>query len=166
MSREDLISGVIAPPPRRHLDVVRITSTEPEMLVVVSDQVVGIEVHWVHGRSKPCTGDPLTCEWCKVPLSKRWQGYLHVVKPHKRWNGFLEFTANAFDLMVAQLAEGETFRGVIMRVGKTKGGPKGRYLIEVLQRRADMNEIPPAADPWPTLKFLWNVKSKPDRKTA
>jgi len=44
---------------------------------------------------------------------------------------------------------------MIFRMGKTKGGKKGRYVVTVLERRIDECELFKELDPYPTLQFLW-----------
>jgi hypothetical protein len=45
-----------------------------------------------------------------------------------------------------------------MRISKTKGGAKGRYLVNVLATRVPESALLPELDPRVTLRYLWNCK--------
>ena len=49
---------------------------------------------------------------------------------------------------------GENLRGSIIKVSRTKGGPRGRYMIEVLERRIADDALPEERDPLQTLRML------------
>jgi hypothetical protein len=157
----DLVVGVAPPAPKQKMDVIRIVSHEAQQLIVVSKAVFGQPVHWFGRRSHECTADRGNCRGCNDSWPQKWQGYLHVMTPTHNWQGFLEFTATAWGLILSQIRAGEDLRGLIMRVGRTKGGAKGRYLIEVLERRIPESDLPQERDPLTTLRMLWRAKKGP-----
>jgi hypothetical protein len=143
------------------MDVIRVTTTEPQMYIIVSTVPWGQWTHWFGRRSHECRRDSGTCEGCKDGWPEKWQAYLHVTRPERGWEGFLEMTATAWKILEAQIKDGTTVRGCIVRLSRTKGGAKGRYLIEVLERRIPEDDLPPAKDPMPTLRMLWRAKKGP-----
>jgi hypothetical protein len=158
---EELVTGSAPPVPKSKMDVIRILTTETHQLVVVSKAIYGQYVHWFGRRSHECFSDRGgTCKGCAANWPRKWQGYLHVIRPGG-WQGFLEITATAWQLIEVQLRTGETLRGARIKVGRTKGGAKGRYLIEVLERREPDEHLPQARDPLPILRMLWNAKKGP-----
>lgn len=161
----DLITGVAPPPPKMKMDVIRITSTEPHQLIVVSRTAFGQPVHWFGRRSHECTAQRGNCEGCNSNWPCKWQGYIHVMTPTHNWQGFLEFTATAWAIIESQLKSGENLRGAIIRVGRTKGGAKGRYLVEVLERKIPDADLPQERDPLNTLRMLWRAKKGPSQNS-
>jgi hypothetical protein len=85
----------------------------------------------------------------------RWKGYLHVIDLLIREQIFLEVTMSAAEMIERQLKSGEGLRGVMFSMCKTKGGAHGRYKVEVLERRAPLEELPMEQDPIDTLRKLW-----------
>jgi hypothetical protein len=163
MDARNLVCGASPPAPRKKMDVIRITTVEPQQLIICSPTAYGKFVHWYGRRSHECLESPTTCRGCIEQWPVKWQGYLHVMRPGVVWQGFLEFTATAWELIVSQLPPGEDLRGVVIRVARTKGGAKGRYLIELLERRMDPDTLPKPADPLQTLRFLWGAKRVEER---
>jgi hypothetical protein len=158
---ESLVAGEAPPAAKQKMDVIRILTQEPQTLIVVSKSIWGQTIHWFGKRSHECRKDRGNCEGCKDNWPDKWKGYLHVTIPTGRWQGFLEITATAWALIEAQVKRGEDLRGIIIRVGRTKGGAKGRYLIEVLERRIPAVDLPEERDPLATLRMLWRAKKGP-----
>lgn len=157
----DLVRGAAPPPKQNRLDVIRIVSSEPHQLIVVSAAIFGQPVHWHGRRSHECTAQRGNCKACEDMWPCKWQGYLHVMRPQANWQGFLEITQTAWEMILDQVPKGQTLRGLIVRVGRTKGGSKGRYMIEVLERRIDPESLPEEKDPLGVLRMLWRSKKGP-----
>lgn len=158
---EGLVAGTAPPPPKQKMDVIRIVAVEPQTLIVVSRAIWGQNIHWFGRRSHECRADRGECEGCRDNWPQKWKGYLHVTSAPGNWQGFLEITATAWQLIEVQAPKGEQLRGLMIRVGRTKGGAKGRYLIEVLERRIDNANLPTERDPLATLRMLWRAKKGP-----
>lgn len=153
-----LVSGKSPPKQSRKWEIYRVVSKEPEQMVIVSKCVYGTDVHWWQNRSHECRLSSGSCKGCQDGWPVRWKGYLHVARPSGDWQGFWEFTTPVFNALALQLGDRFNFRGCIVRVGKTKGGPKGRYLVEILERTIAEEDLPVPADPLDTLRFLWNAR--------
>jgi len=158
MSASIEVRGCAPPPKRNHLDVFKITAVEPITLVSLSRAPWGQTIHWYNGRSHECKGEHRHCFGCKEGWPFRWVAYLHVGWPSTQNQGFLEITKSAWEMLLVQAHTGQDLRGMLFRMGRTKGGKKGRYVVQVLERRLDDAELFKELDPYPTLLFLWNCK--------
>jgi len=158
---DELIRGSSPPPKKLKFDVVRVTSSEVQTFICLSRAIWGQQVHWLGKRSGQCTRDQATCPHCKEQLPQKWQGYLHVTMAPGSWQGFLEITQTCWEMLVQQAHPGHDLRGMMFRLNKTRGGPKGRYVVQVLERRIEEAELLKELDPLPTLEFLWRVRKQP-----
>lgn len=145
-----------SPPPQTvglELEVVRITGCSPRHFVLLSEKAWGAWFHWV-GRSVKCA-QPSPCERCKRSKPK-WRGYVHAFElmPTAKKNVIIELTLSALALLDMQLAM-QPMRGTQCKIGKTKGGKHGRFVLEVLGRRVDVATLPEASKPEETLTWLW-----------
>jgi len=67
------------PPLTPKLPVIPILSPspgQPEHAIILADRITGVVTHYLHSRTRPCTGDDATCEGCQLGKPKRWKGYL------------------------------------------------------------------------------------------
>jgi len=158
---DSLVRGAPPPPKKFKIEVIRITTVEPLQLICVSRSIYGQPVHWFGRRSHECLSDRGKCHGCEENWPVKWQGYLHVMNASGDWQAFLEITATAWEILLSQAHQGKDLRGMIFRVGRTKGGAKGRYLISVLERRVDEPQLLKELDPYPTLRMLWAAKKGP-----
>jgi len=157
----DKFRGVPPPPKGDRTDVVRVKSTDPQTFTFLSDKILGVLIHWNGKRSCECTKDQGECAGCASAWPLKWKGYMHCIAWNDKRNlVFLELTARACEVIEQFVPERGTLRGLIVRIGKTKGGAKGRYTVDVLERRTPEAEMPVDQDPLDTLRFLWQVKQK------
>jgi hypothetical protein len=63
------------------------------------------------------------------------------------------------------MATTQKLRGMRFRLSRTKGGARGRYLVNILEVPAPEEELPIERDPLQTLRFLWNAKKGPSHKS-
>lgn len=150
-------------PPRftKKLDVWRVTTSEAELFTILSEAPFGKWVHWFGRRSHECHRDTGQCKGCVESWPSKWKCYLHVAPGMGKVTGFLELTLTAFNMILEQLPKEQMWRGVRMKIRRTKGGAKGRYIVEVLESRQESTTLPPEIDPLETLRFLWNCKKGP-----
>ena len=150
-------------PPKKiglELEVVRIVSTEIRLYVLLSSAPWGSYFHW-GGASMTCTGDTETCDRCKRVVPRKWRGYLHALEQHgtSTREVILELTHSALATLDLSLAMRD-YRGSMVQLRKTKGGAKGRFIIEVLERRVTDQTLPPERDPTPVLQKLWALNER------
>jgi hypothetical protein len=158
---ESLVRGAAPPAPHKTLEVFRVTSAESSMFVCCCGSIYGQWVHWFGRRSHECSQDKGNCEGCRNNWPCKWKGYLHVCSGSLMSEGFLEVTATCWALLLQQLPDRQNLRGVRFRLSRTKGGARGRYLVEVLEAKADLGKLPEERDPYPVLRKLWSAKKGP-----
>jgi hypothetical protein len=153
------IVGAPAPPGGPRVEIVRVTWVQPKTYVLLSTAVFGQQIHWYGNRSHECTALHAACNGCQRQWPTKWKGYLHACEVGQRRTVILELTHTAIHLIDAEIPEGENFRGYQLKIGKTSGGKKGRFQIEVKELRFTEERLAPEIDPYPVLKFLWSCKN-------
>lgn len=149
------------PPPRGvRSDIVRVTTCDTRQFCILSKNVFGQYVHWYGGRSHECAADSSQCNGCLRQWPRKWLGYLYVHEISHEQPVFLELTRRACELLWAQAPQDENLRGVQVRISKTKGGSKGRYLVNVLERRVPDEHLTADKDPVEVLRYLWRCKNQ------
>jgi len=154
------IKGAMPPAPGPSMEIVRVKTSETETFTLVSAAIWGQNVHWFSGRSHECTADKGNCPRCNSLQPVKWKGYIQAIQWTTRKECFLELTPNAYQQLDALTSGRKNFRGSIVRIRKSKGGAKGRYLIDILERTMPETELPAERDPMPILKLLWRCNER------
>lgn len=157
----EFVRGAAPPAPRRRMEVFRVTTAETSQFTCLSPAIYGQWVHWFGRRTHECFQDRKDCEGCRNNWPVKWKGYLHVIDPSGRSEGFLEVTSTCWNLIHTQMQDGQRLRGLRFRLARTKGGAKGRYLVTILETPAMEKDLPEEKDPIQTLRFLWAAKKGP-----
>jgi len=160
MADDLLVRGALPPAPQKKIWIHRVKVQNWQQFVALGDRLYGIWTHWVCGRTRPCSRDTGKCEHCERSEPARWRGYLHCLEDDGRTECFLEITANAWESFAGQIRERETVRGTIFRVCRTKGGARGRYVVELLERKLDPDKLPAERTPGELLRYLWGTKTR------
>lgn len=153
------IKGSAPPPSGPKTEIYRVTSETKQTFIILSRSCLGKDIHWYGNRSHECTLDKGECDKCQRAWPRKWKGYLHCFHVQANAKVFLEITPSAFSLLCNLAPPNEDFRGLTMNVSKTKGGRKGRYVIEVQIGRRDTAQLPEEEDPLPILRYLWTCKN-------
>lgn len=157
------VAGPMVPKTGPRLPIIRITATQSTRFVSLSPQIHGQLIHWKWGRSHQCHGSPDDCEGCRGRWPQRWKGYLYCLQyVGKHEPCFIELTSTAAELLLKPCQELPHLRGVCFDISKTKGGPKGRFIINVQERVMPETEISvyPPMDVMPILIGLWKAKNE------
>ena len=146
-----------AQPPQiaQKIVVHRVTTCESQLFIVLSNVPYGQWIHWFGNRSHECKADYADCKGCHDSWPRKFKAYLHCLEGTQRTPCFLELTLHAVKAIELQMDKRPDWRGSIMSVRKSKGGKQGRYIIDVKERTIDPQDLPQAADPLETLRFLW-----------
>jgi hypothetical protein len=152
------INGSLPPARKQRNLIYRVTTAETQQFVIVSRAIFGQNIHWANGRSHECTKDKGKCDGCQKGWPGKWLGYLQAIRVPDNEEVFLELTYTACMMLIHSAEEGKPFNGLQVRISKTKGGPKGRYKVDVMPRRLDVGTLPDEKDPRTTLAFLWACK--------
>jgi len=154
-----------APPksPGLQVEVIRITGTEFRTFYLLSNQPWCAYFHWV-GHSVRCLQTE-ECDRCRRNTPKKWRAYIHALEHDGTITRevILEVTQLCIASLLALNGESK-LRGTIVKLKKSKGGAKGRYLVDVLPRRVSSETLPTERDPEPILQRLWAYNEKrPDK---
>jgi len=152
------IRGAPPPPPQSVMIVYRVTGSESQEFVCVCSAPTGVFVHWHGRRSHECRRETGDCQGCRENWPSKWQGYLHVLSDMGRREGFLEITSTCYHLLQTKMPDKQAWRGMRFRISRTKGGPRGRYLVDVLEARVTSENLIAERDPVPLLRKLWGAK--------
>lgn len=153
------IRGSAPPKPGPSCQIVRVTTVTRQSFVCLSNALFGTEIHWYASRSHECTADKGQCERCARNWPRKWKGYIHAVSLSDNVRVFVELTPDASNKLLNAAPQDEPLRGLKVHLSKTKGGPKGRYIVEVQFGRVDPATLPAEEDPLKILRYLWNVKN-------
>lgn len=151
--------GSLPPAPSEKKEVERVLTSESIQYVCLSAAFWGQWVHWHMGRSQECSKHTTkACDGCSCGAPTKFKAYLYVMRPPDPEPRFLELTDTAARKLEYATAGRATLRGSMFKIRRTKGGPKGRYIVEVQERVIDATTLPADHDPINTLRFLWTCK--------
>lgn len=163
---ESRFRGAQPPPRGKRIDVHRVKTVEAQEFVFLSPSYWGIWHHWHGTRSSECRAEKGNCHGCENNWPRYFKGFVAALTNLGRTKLILELTTTACEMINEKLPARKDMRGAIVRISKTKGGPKGRYLIDVLERRLDPADLPEDFDPMPELRRLWAAKKNPGHSAA
>lgn len=61
--------------------IVRATPPCPARGICINPKIQGVDVHFVEGRTHPCTREKGRCPWCADGNRLRWYGYMPCLLP-------------------------------------------------------------------------------------
>ncbi len=132
--------GASPPQSTKRSKIHRVTTSEAQQFVILSTAIFGQYVHWFGSRTHECTYDKSKCNGCERVWPRKFLGYIDVIDLHNE-RCFLEVTLTAANMMIAAATPDEPFRGMQLRIRKTKGGRHGRYILEFLHRDIGISEV-------------------------
>lgn len=136
--------------------IVRASPGKQLKLMVLSEDVFGIDTHYWERRTGPCR--EVDCPACLAGYDARWKGYVLAVDTSTHQNIVLEFTPPAFPAMDEGLKKYGSMRGMLISVGRAKATFNGTVQIVVRDRT-----IIPAGEyqvygVWDVLAKIWKLK--------
>jgi hypothetical protein len=140
---------ILSPKPGKTLD-----------LVILSDRVLGVETHFVGGRTKPCCGDECSCIGCQQKLQTRWKGYLVVWIANGTPQAIAELTTEAFRRCPPFHSSKTSLRGRKLKLTRPAGKPNGRVKAEVGDFVLGWQNLPLALDLECALYRIWFTTRK------
>jgi len=123
--------------------------------VVTSDDIIGTNTHYYHGRTLPC--DDQSCPACDDGLPWRWHGYLSIWNPATAKQALFELTARAAEPFKDYRQTYGTLRGCMMAAKRANSAPNSKVLIHT--KPADLASItlPEPPDVIAALAIIWNL---------
>lgn len=123
--------------------------------------IVGVWVHWVENRSRPCSGEGCRC--CEEMAPARWKGYAPAqLVCRNMQTGKPELAAIVLELteMAAAKLQDVDCHGLLIRVerrGRNRNSPLQIHIAE----KQPIDQPPPPFDVKPILMRLWGVMQRP-----
>jgi len=112
----------------------------------------------MNGRSQQCSKSRGDCEGCANGKDEKWTAYLHAICWEANAELFLELTDACLKQIFTLSNKRSTLRGSIVKLSKSKGGIRGRYVVDLLDRTIDTDTLPEVRFPDELLKKLWGAK--------
>lgn len=123
--------------------------------IIVSEEVIGVWVHWMGRHDEPHIEPKEECPGCKVGTrSLRWKGYLEVLWPVNGTCFLAEISEGALRSCKELSEKGTVLRGrtiVLRRAGETA---QSRIIAEVSAIRADA-KLPRPSNVKKCLEAIW-----------
>lgn len=156
---------------RTWIELARPLSGETLTLICVSQRVEGVWLHWIDGRTIPCTGADDGCPYHDRPREGelRWKGYFPAVKSVGAGLVYGEITEEAWKgaPLLRQLSDANQLRGVRIAMARLRGGERRPVRVglpfadQVIPRIVLLPECP---DVRAALAVLWEGGGKGNGK--
>lgn len=131
--------------------------------VILSDQITGLITHFIGGRTRPCTGDPATCEGCQYQAAKRWKGYLPCWSQGVGRYVLAELTTQAVRDCKELNTVNPLIRGKYLVLARPGKKPNGRVHAAVREIYTEPKKLPPAFDVIEALARIFEAPDRPKR---
>lgn len=130
-------------------------------VVSLSQQIMGVEIHYRDRLSIPCTGVPHKCPGCVAVMPKKWRGYIVGLEQpqHKLW--IVEFTPCAYRECLAMPAFGMSLRGRTIGLYRMRHSDRAKVQASVSDQRVSY-ELPECPDLEALLQRIWGIEPEED----
>lgn len=140
---------------RSGIRLIRTPPAHPFLALVLSDNLVGCNTHYINQRTIPC--ETPTCESCEAGIGWRWHGYLAVVVDATKETVLFECTARAAEAFRAYHQLHGTLRGCHFKAVRLNQRPNGRVLIQAKPADLANVNLPTAPNVQQLLCHIWNI---------
>ena len=148
------------PPPESVPDVapkiLRVPAQGMGGVIVQSDDILGVYLHFWGGRTVPCDRSP-ECRACRADNPLKYRGYIAVQNRDGTVRGILEVTPNVVEYLRRIRAAKGTLRGQAIALYRTPKRARGRMYCESLPFAVAPKEVGPAPDVREVLLAAWQV---------
>jgi hypothetical protein len=147
------------PPPT--VRVSRLTVIRPghaTRIVICSATVDAFATHWdtANRRTIECTEPAALCVGCAKKLPARWKGTLTGVLTSNGERLLIDIPPET-GLSLSDISEGVSLRGKIVTFKRETANIRSRLLCEYVGEHREVDKLPKAIDPEPTLRKLWGL---------
>ncbi len=146
-------------PPREHLLGAPRLLRAPEKGnltgIITSARQAGSRTHHYQGRTECCQHDD--CKMCMAGVRKEYHGYLACWDSHSLEHYVIELTPAPSDLVADWEEKYGTLRGCHFKLFRAIEKKNGRVRIQLKERPAHREKLPPAIDLTAYLERLWGV---------
>lgn len=140
---------------RSGIRLVRTPTAHAFLALVLSDNMVGCNTHYVNQRTIPC--ETPNCEPCENGIGWRWHGYLAVLVDATKETVLFETTALAAAAFRDYHQVHATLRGCHFKAVRLNQRPNGRLLIQAKPADLANLKLPDAPDVQQLLCHIWNI---------
>jgi len=137
------------------LALVRTPPTKPFVAIVTSEDLIGTNTHFYHGRTLPHLEND--CPACHDGFPFRWHAWVSCLTANDHVHCLFECTAKPAQTFVNYRKTHRTLRGCHFRSLRASRTTNGRVTIQT--KPADLNAItlPKAPDLIACLSIIWNI---------
>jgi len=123
--------------------------------IILSDDLLGTNTHFYHGRTRPCNNEE--CDACADGMPWRWHAYFAIWSPSLNRAALFECTAQAAEPFKLYRDAYGTLRGCQFAAKRATTAANSRVIITT--RRADLEKIhlPDAPNVIKALSIIWNI---------
>lgn len=137
------------------------TSAREVDVVVLANVMLGVEMHWASGRTRPCTRAGGFCGHCLANNPPdRWKGFLGSWDYRKARLCIAELTAEAVEQCPLFKTWSGQLRGKRLRLRRSGVAKNGLVIAELSEVRTGVGHLPPCFDVLEALYRAWNLEQK------
>lgn len=144
-------------PPASNPTAVPVLSPKPGLpvdVLVLSNELTTVWVHWIEGRTVPCVEEP--CPHQVEAGPRRWKAYLACWEPRWRRRVVVELSATAARSLLGKAASLPPLRGRRLQLART--GQKANSSVSAsCEPWQGSVGIPPDFPVWPVLAMMWGL---------
>lgn len=149
------------PPTDREYSSYQILRTPPGnglKCVILNHDVLGVMLHYWHGRSTPC--NPTDCPACKDGHRPRWKGYVFVMSCRTRRVAILEFTERVYDTFNDARRRFGTLRGTTVTLTRTGSRANSPLMATFADTLEESDRLPNPEGLTDVLDRMWEVRQQ------
>jgi hypothetical protein len=162
MPNEDQPVWINRPPAPTDFAGIRLIRVQPGKNLeayVTSTTMVGLNTHFAHRRTVPCTGP--NCPCCLAAIPARWHGYISICSPRTKTSYVLELTALAAAPIADYLDKKGTLRGAYVQAHRTGSKPNSPVQLTISASDVDLRTLPGGVDLEKFLMTIWGQTKSP-----
>lgn len=125
-------------------------------LIVLSERVVGVELHWWQGRTTPHIKG--NCPACEAKRPAVWKGYLAVYNPKTHVVNILEITPCCIDPLATYRQAFGTLKGGLLTLTRSNTKKNGRLTATITPSNIAPNSLPPCPPVQAALVHMWAAR--------
>lgn len=148
------------PVERKVAEMIRVPAVDPICGAVVSDSIFALETHYVHPRTRICTG-VRTCEFCNI-IPIKWYGLIAVWDRNWTAPKWVQLTSQAAASLLQEVAARQlTLFGLCVRIGRQRKVKNAPIVISIDEYARVGSRLPKPMDPQETIERVFGTKVPP-----
>jgi len=152
-----IIPAPVPPQGGRYTKIVSPKLGVPEKGIVLSRAVLGVETHFIDGRTSPCLGREGGCVGCAERAGKRWKGYLFGHSQTHHCSCLFEIPADSVRRTALLNGGAADLRGYQIELVRVGPQPNSRVLVRLRPDRDAQAKSGPEPDILSHLSHIWGL---------